>query len=234
MLSSLILGGSAQLLFGNIMNFQLVEFLEKNASAIFALLGAISGSLLTGLFGYIAKSKETKLRVTEKIIDKKIQAHDNLIDLISLIRTMVLLGGWDDLKELKRTPQAMLGQQEFSDFLVRYTNMRNSSERWFSFTLKREISLFLDYIVTLKELARTASDEQLQEIGSLIRYDFIEFAVKIENAAHVFINRDLLTLNHKTDRRWHKYKLDDTIKKLNDTRLFKLRETIESMILKET
>ena len=216
------------------MNPELLEFLKQNASAIFALLGGISGSLLTGLFVYISKSKETKLRVAEKIVDRKLQAHDSLIDMVGLIRTMVLLGGWDGERELKRTPQAMLGQQEFSDFLVSYSNMRNSSERWFSFNLKREISLFLDYIVTLKELVRTASDEKLQEVGSLIRYDFIEFAVKIEDSAHVFINKDLLTLSHKTDRKWHKYKPDDTIKKLNDTRLFKLRETIESMILKDT
>lgn len=212
------------------MSPELVEFLERNASAIFALLGAISGSLLTGLFGYISKSKETRLRVTEKIVDRKLQAHDNLMDLIGLIRAMVLLGGWDSESELKRTPQAMLGQQEFSDFLVNYSNMRNSSERWFSSGLKREISLFLDYIVNLKELVRTASDEQLREIGSLIRYDFIVFAARIEDSAHVFINEDLLKLNHKTDRKWHKFKPKDTIKQLNDTRLFKLRETIESMI----
>jgi len=215
------------------MKSELIEFIQLHASAIFALLGAIFGSLLTGIFGYISKSKETKLRITEKVVDRKLQAHDNLIDLIGLIRTMILLGGWDDERELKRTPQIMLGQQEFSDFLIKFSNMRNSSERWFSFGVKREISLFLDYIVTLKELVRTASDEQLQEIGSLIRYDFIEFSVKIEDSAHDFINKDLLKLDHKIDRKWHKYKLDETTKKLEDTRLFKLRETIEKRVLND-
>ncbi len=216
------------------MNPELIEFLQKNASAIFALLGVISGSLLAGVFGYISKSRETKLRITEKVVDRKLQAHDNLIDFIGQVRTMVLLGGWDGERELKRTPQTMIGQQEFSDFFVSFSSMRNSSERWFSFGVKREISLFLDYVVSLKELVRTASDEQLQEIGSLIRYDFIEFAVKIEDSAHDFINKDLLKLNHKADRKWHKYKPDETIKKLCETRLFKLREIIEKMLLKDT
>lgn len=209
----------------------LIVFLQKNASAIFALLGVISGSLLAGIFGYLSKSRETKLRITEKVVDRKLQAHDNLIDFLGQIRTMVLLGGWDGENELKRTPLIMIGQQELSDFLVNFSNMRNSSERWFSFGLKREISLFLDYVVSLNELVRTASDEMLQEIGGLIRYDFIEFALKIESSAHDFINKDLLSLDHKTDMKWHKYKPDETIKRLGDTRLFKLRDTIKNMLI---
>ncbi|SFI66416.1 hypothetical protein SAMN05216206_2690 [Pseudomonas guineae] len=215
------------------MNPEFIEFLQKNASAIFALLGVISGSLLTGVFSYISKARETKLRITEKVVDRKLQAHDNLIDFLGQIRTMLLLGGWDGEKELKRTPLPMNGQQELSDFLVNFSSMRNSSERWFSFGLKREISLFLDYVVSLNELVRTASDEKLQEIGALIRYDFIEFAVKIEDSAHDFINKDLLKLDHKTDRKWHKYKPEETIKKLGDTRLFKFRETIEIMLISD-
>lgn len=209
----------------------MIEFLQQNASAFFALLGAVSGSILTGVFGFISKSKETKLRITEKVVDRKLQAYDDLIDSIGLIRSMVLLGGWDGERELKRTPQIMFSQQDFSDFLVEFSSMRNSSERWLSFSVKREISLFLDYMVTLKELVRTASDQQLQEIGALLRYDFIEFAVKIEDSAHDFLNKDLLKLDHKTDRRWHKYKPEETIGKLECTRLFKLRETLQREIL---
>ena len=102
------------------MNPELIEFLQENASAIFALLGVVSGSLFTGIFGYISKSRETKLRITEKVVDRKLQAHDNLIDFIGQIRTMVLLDGWDGERELKRTPLTMFGQQELSDFLVNF------------------------------------------------------------------------------------------------------------------
>lgn len=216
----------------------MIEFLQQNASAIFALLGAVFGSTLTGFFGFISKSKETKLRITEKVIDRKLQAYDNLIDFIGLIRTMVLLGGWvsgrDGQNELKRTPHAMFSHQNFDDLLVEFSSMKNSSERWFSYSVKREMSLFLDYMVTLKELVRRASDQQLQEIGVMLRDDFIEFAVKIEDTAHDFLNKDLLKLDHKTDRKWHKYKPEETIEKLESTRLFRLRETIEIVILQPT
>lgn len=51
------------------------ELLVKNASAVFAIIGGLLGAIVTGLFGFYGKSRETKLKLAEKIVDKKLEAH---------------------------------------------------------------------------------------------------------------------------------------------------------------
>jgi diaminopropionate ammonia-lyase len=94
---------------------------------------------------------------------------------------MVLLGGFDGERELRRCPAIMMGQAEMSMFLGTFSEMRNKSERWLSFEVKREISLFLDYFVNIKEISKGSTDKAMQEAGSLLRCDFIDFALKLEN-----------------------------------------------------
>ena len=90
------------------------EFLIKNASAIFALIGAILGTTITGTITYATKTKEAKLRITEKLLDKKLAAHESLINLVGIIRTSVILGGEDENGELNRCPLIMQNRKNKS------------------------------------------------------------------------------------------------------------------------
>jgi len=183
----------------------MAEFFTKYDTALFALSGVLLGALITGAIDYFSKTKETKLRLAEKLLDKKLQAHEHLITVASQIRTMVLLGGADADGELKRTPYIMESQNNMENFMVEFTKMQTESDRWLSSKLKREMSLFLDYFVNLNELCRNAEDESLQEAGSIIRNDFIDFSARLEDVAHEYFNNDLMQLKFKTDRDWHKY-----------------------------
>ncbi|WMN59610.1 hypothetical protein NI389_15740 [Pseudoalteromonas xiamenensis] len=202
------------------------EFLVKNASAVFALSGAIVGSLITGLINYATKTKESKLRVTEKLLDKKLEAHESLLSMVSWIRTMVLLGGEDSQGELKRCPIIMESQKSKDEFLEAFVSLQNRCDRWFSASVKREVSFFLDYFVNLNEHSREASDNSLQEAGVIIRNDFIDIASELENCAHQFFNKDLLKLNYKTDRNWHKFTSKETIARLNKTEFYKRKKQV--------
>ena len=208
------------------------EFLVKNASAVFALSGAIVGALITGLINYATKTKESKLRVTEKLLDKKLEAHESLLSIVSCIRTMVLLGGENCQGELKRCPVIMESQKSKDEFLEAFVSVQNRCDRWFSASVKREISFFLDYFVNLNEHARGASDNSLQEAGVIIRNDFIDIANALENCAHQFFDKDLIKLNYKTDREWHKFTQEETLAKLDETEFYK-RKTQVLQVLSE-
>lgn len=39
----------------------------------------------TGIINYVSKTKESKLRLTEKLLDKKLMAHESLINIANLI-----------------------------------------------------------------------------------------------------------------------------------------------------
>ena len=181
------------------------EFLTNNTSAIFALAGTFIGAFTTGLINYFLKTKETKLRLTEKLLDKKLDAHESLINTVNLIRSMVLLGGEDSKGELKRCPLIMNSKKNMNDFLEQFMIMQNNSDKWLSSSIKREISFFLDYFVNLNEDCRNSADEEIQEVGVIIRNDFIDIAIRLEDCAHKFFNKDMLRLKYKTDRNWHKY-----------------------------
>lgn len=202
------------------------EFLVKNASAVFALSGAIVGALITGLINYATKTKESKLRVTEKLIDKKLEAHESLLSIVSWIRTMALLGGEDNEGQLKRCPVIMESQKNKDDFLTALVSVQNRYDRWFSALVKKEVSFFLDYFVNLNEHSRGASDISLQEAGVIIRNDFIDMANELDNCAHQFFNKDLLKLNYKTDRNWHKYTQRETLSRLEKTAFYKNKKQI--------
>ena len=136
------------------------------------------------------------------------------------MRTMVALGGPDHKGELKRTPALMETQESFQNFLIDYTVMQTKCDRWLTSKVKREISLFLDYLVNLRDACRQYEELNMQEAGSIIRDDFVQFSSRIETVAHEYVNNDLMRLSHKTDRDWHKYPIDITNKKLNETIFF--------------
>lgn len=210
------------------------EFFIQNASAIFALLGAAVGAFITGLISYAAKTKESKLRITEKLLDKKLEAHESLLSIVSWIRTMVLLGGEDSQGELKRCPIIMESQKNKNEFLEAFVSVQNRCDRWFSASVKREVSFFLDYFVNLNEHARDASDLSLQEAGVIIRNDFIDIASTLEGCAHQFFDNDLLKLNYKTDRGWHKFTRQRTLDRLEKTEFYKNKNQICQILSSQT
>ncbi len=143
---------------------------------------------------------------------------------------MVLLGGADDEGELKRTPSIMESKENMDNFTLDFTVMQIKSDRWLSAKLKREMSLFLDYFVNLKELCRGAKDQNMQEAGVLIRNDFLDFSARLEELAHEYFNSDLMRLKYKTDQSWHKYPVETTHKKLDETILFQRKSKIYEIL----
>lgn len=52
------------------------QIIKDNASAIFALLGTLAGATLTFVGTWILQSQEARNRLLEKVLDKRIQAHE--------------------------------------------------------------------------------------------------------------------------------------------------------------
>ena len=73
----------------------LVEYIKNilsdNIVAVFALLGTIIGASLTFLSSWFLAGRETKLRLREKLLDRRIEAHEQIILLTPTIRTMISL-----------------------------------------------------------------------------------------------------------------------------------------------
>lgn len=206
------------------------ELLIKNASAVFAILGVFLGAIVTGIFGYVGKSRETKLKLAEKIIDKKLEAHDQIINLANSMRTMCVVDDEHEGTELPRYPALFSNRQDFDKFFSYLSQIQAQSERWLSAELKRELYFFIDYLVTLRKWTEQVNDIGLPRLGVALRNDFIDISSRIEDAAHDFINNDVVKINFKTDRRWHKFQPDETRKMLADTILVKRQSELQQIV----
>jgi hypothetical protein len=143
---------------------------------------------------------------------------------------MVFLRGEDQKKELKRCPLIMQSRRNMDDFLSELMRLQTKTDSWLSATVKREVTLFLDYFVNLYEQSHASSDEALKEAGVLIRTDFIDFAARLEGCAHDFFNKDLMKLKLRGDRGRHKYPRERTLEELGKTEFFKQKQKVMDIL----
>jgi len=59
--------------------------------SLIGLVGVIMGTILTSINNQRVKSKETKLKIIEKVFDKRIAAHENILLLIKQVRSVIPL-----------------------------------------------------------------------------------------------------------------------------------------------
>ena len=65
------------------------QFLAANASAVFGLLGALGGGVLSFLASLLLKRREFNLQIRGKLLDRQIVAHENILKLATEMRAMV-------------------------------------------------------------------------------------------------------------------------------------------------
>jgi hypothetical protein len=206
------------------------EFLAESAYAVVALAGVLFGAMIACFINHLITARENRSRIGEKLFDKKLEAYENLIDITNVIRSMVFLGGEDQKKELKRCPLIMQSRRNMDDFLSELMRLQTKADSWLSATVKREVTLFLDYFVNLYEQSHASSDEALKEAGVLIRTDFIDFAARLEGCAHDFFNKDLMKLKFRGDRGRHKYPRERTLDELGKTEFLKQKQKVMDIL----
>jgi len=206
------------------------QIIKDNASAIFALLGTLAGATLTFVGTWILQSQEARNRLLEKVLDKRIQAHEKVIELSKLLRQITSLGYAEKDGELARTPVIMLSHESFDDFLLKFSQAGAESSTWLSTGVTRELNFVQDYFVNLYEFLRDVQPDKFPEIGRIIRQDFIDFSSSLEKLAFDFFAKDLTKMRLNDLSQWHKYPLKTTQKRLNETAFLKNRDEILKII----
>lgn len=209
----------------------IIKILKDNIAAVFALIGALAGSAISIIGTLLINEKDLKLRLKEKVLNRRIEAHEKIIQLSKTIRTMVSLGKTDEAGELARYP-AMLGSlKAFDEWQAYFVEIVSSQSTWLSVDVTRELNLFQDYIVNLREMLRkTDNNDCIPAIGAIIRNDFVSFSDKIEKLAFKYFNQDLSKMKMGDITQWHKYTLEETKTKLHSTALLTEQEKINAII----
>lgn len=208
----------------------LEEFLSKYSTALFTLAGALLGALASFLTASVMAQKEIRLRLREKLLDRRIEAHEHVIDLSHSMRAVRPLGGLDAEGELARTPAVLISKEVFDDWFNHFYQTMTTTSTWLGMSLIHELNLLQDYVVNLNEFLRQVPTENYQRVGQIIRLDFIHFSESIEKLAFEFFTNDLEKLRISRLPKWHKYPLEETEKRIRNTDLFKHRNELQALV----
>lgn len=213
-----------------LMPLELTRFLADNASAIFGLVGAFGGALLSFLATLFLKKRDFDLQMWSKLLDRRIAAHENVISLAIELRVMVALGGTNEAGEVRRAPQALLSKEEFERWFARFAQLTGEGTTWLTVSAKREVNLVQDYLVTLHMHLSDVPSDRYPLVGEHIRQDFIDLSSSLEKVAFAFFEGEVRKLRLDSLDKHHKYKTTETDDRLRGTALLKNWDEIAAKV----
>src|SRR5437899_239904 len=141
------------------------QILRDNASAIFGLVGAIVGAGLSLLGTWRQSRKELQGRLWEKVLDRRIEAHERIVQFSKSLRAMVFLGYRDESGELARAPALLNSDEAFRQWYADFLETFGRSSTWLSTELTRELNFLQDYIVNLDLLLQRIDPSAYLQVG---------------------------------------------------------------------
>lgn len=158
------------------------EFFADNASAIFALAGALGGGVLSFVAAWTLKKRDLQLRLFEKVTDRRLASHDAIIALSKELRkTGIPYSGATSVEQ--RGPICLCTLEDFDRFNTTFALTMVEHTTWLSSKLVRELHLFQDYLANVQIRIHEIGQDKTFELGCLIREDFISFSSRIEQLA---------------------------------------------------
>lgn len=195
------------------------QFFLANASAMFALAGALGGGVLSFFGAMLLKKREFNLAIWGKLLERRISAHEVVISLATEMRVMFLLGGVSASGEVRRAPNVMASMEAFEEWFGRFTRLSLEGTSWLSTETKREMSLVQDYLVTLHMHLAGIPSDRYPELGEVVRQDFIDFSASLERKAFDFFKHEIRSMRLDSPTEWHKYERQETERRLKATAL---------------
>jgi hypothetical protein len=189
--------------------------------AFIGVLGVVVGSAITFLTQWSLSSKQARLRILEKLYDKRVDAHEVLLEIPKRLRVTISDDEPDNSHDVPAYPRILSNKREFKDFHLTFLSMVNSNQHWFDISLQRELYYVQDYIYNISQLVGEKDDDKLRRIGLIIKPDFIKLAEDLESTILQFFEKDIHDMSIKPRRGRHKYPRDLATKRLNESELFK-------------
>lgn len=195
------------------------QFLTTHASAVFALLGAFGGGVLSFIASLWLKQRDFKLQLRSKLMEKQIHAHETVMALALELRTMYGSGEVDSKGELKRAPRILSSKSDFESWFTKFSEQQVPVSSWLSTAAKREVNFVQDYLVTLHTHLSEVPEANYFALGDSIRQDFIGLSSALEKRTFQFFRNGMGRSKPDSLEKWHKYPPSKTLERLNAMRL---------------
>lgn len=199
-------------------------------SSLIGITGVILGSIITHFFNLKVKSKEVKLRIIEKVFDKRMIAHENVLDIVKLLRSVIPTGLVDNYNNIIGFPVCLKSRSILINYRDEIFQTIHINSHWFDTILTKELSFVQDYFMTLENVISEVSDDNISKIGLIVKQDFINISTKLEDITFNFFRSDIYKISINKLNEWHKYPVDITRARLEETELFRRRDEIDKII----
>jgi hypothetical protein len=195
-----------------------------------ALIGAGVGAVAAIVGTIIGQHYQTKrlktatfLRQKEKLTEKRINAHEKIIELADLLNNTASYS--ENLEaangSMVRGPVFLESTNIYRKWFHDTFNPHIQNLVWLTPKVRSEIHLLQNYLVNLYGLIENLDESKVQKIGVAIKDDFILFANNLRNWSQEYISHNALLLDTQDiDTSW-KYDNQTINRRLNKTTLFK-------------
>lgn len=207
-----------------------MEYLLKNYEkelliGLLPLIGVVIGFVLTTLGNIFTKHKETKLKIIEKFIDKRLEAFEKLNTFINDLRAV---DKYDitPTNEMRRYPIAFNAKENLTQLHLNLVALLSYSI-WYSSELIKELNFVQDYFVTLQESIQDIPNENMKTVGMIFWTDFISLSSNLDKMNKEFFIEEIANLKYEPSKTWHKYKQPETEKRLQSMKLMQSYEKIQ-------
>ena len=191
------------------------EFLKYLIPALTGLIGVIIGSLFT----LLGKRKETQLRIIEKVFDKRLGAHEEILNLAKQMRTTVSTHAASDGQNVESYPGLLHNSEYFNQFKGNFFITVNSNSHWISIELFRQLNYIQDYLENLSQALLKIDESNYPTLGIIVKSDFVDLAAELEWETLKFFEKDLYNVNLRTTKGHHKWPIEYTLDRLRTTEL---------------
>lgn len=201
------------------------ESLKYLVPAVVGLAGVIIGSMFT-LRG---KKRDTQLRIIEKVFDKRLKAHEDILYIAKQMRNTVSTHNATDGLNVDSYPGLLRNNECFDHFKGNFFVAVNMNSHWINIELFRQLNYIQDYIENVSQVLLRLDETNYPKLGIIIKKDFIDLAAELETEVLKFFEKDLYNVNLKTSKGHHKWPREYTLNRLNNTELCKKHDLIEKI-----
>jgi len=188
-------------------------------SSIFALVGVILGAILTFVLNKQLKQDEYKTRINEKIIDKRINAHEAILEMSKLLRTTISKQSISETGQLQTYVGMIANKETFENFKTRYYELENFNNHWLDPELNKYTFFIQEYLMNLDLLLKDIDEKHYPDIGQIIKPDFLDFSHRLEESAVKFLTKGIYDYKKEYYEKESYYDLNTTNEMFRKTKL---------------
>lgn len=172
---------------------------------LLSFVGVIIAAFLAFFSSSFLKKKETKLKISEKILDKKFEAHENVLELAKILRSTFSNNIFNAEMDLIVYPSILSSKENYLEWKKDLFIKSNTNSHWLSTGVHKELSFMQEYFLSLDKTLENIPDENLMKVSLILKNDFDDLSKNLEKQIVIYFEtgwKDLKTISRNENAKY--------------------------------